>query len=173
MRYLLPAIIFLALAVAAPVEAAMMPPADRAPHAQMTAAVAAVAADLWGAPRPMRILPATSAELERATGQPNASGTAHGDTIWIHDRWLSDAATSYEARIAICTAGVHEDGHLRGLAHSSDPRSVMFASQRHGHVVYGCHERFAPAAKRRVSKLKLARSRGAWRVLTPTVWLGH
>ncbi len=165
--------ILVVLVVASPARAAMMPPADRAPHAQMTAAVAAVAADFWGAPRPLRILPATGAELERATGQPNASGTAHGDTIWIHDRWLSDAVTSYETRIAICTAGVHEDGHLRGLAHSSDPRSVMFAIQRHGHVVHGCYARFVAAAKRRASKLKLARSRGAWRVLAPIVWLGH
>lgn len=63
--------------------------------------------------------------------------------------WINAAQGPFDGT-QICKLIVHEDGHLRGKQHSTDPRSVMFAPYRSTPMPYRC--RAANGKRRNVTR---------------------
>ncbi len=142
----------------------------------------AIADEYWGGPPPnctsidKQIVPHGSLD----EGELNVSGRATQPQqpepcILYLDRALAEPDLFGEA----CDTMIHEDGHLHGLGHSDDPKSVMYpietASVKHcrriANLLLGAHEvgDWIKATRPSDSRLrfKLAKRR---RFLTTLAW---
>jgi hypothetical protein len=145
MRYLVTALV--ALALCAPSASAAELPTDQPQHTTRVTESLRIARAFWGVDRPARIYAVSHAVLSAATGDEMVAGGAVGDSIWLTTEALRD--NTYEARIATCTFIVHEYGHVLGMGHSHNPKSVMGEGSEVNAVVYGCYKRFMPKGKAR------------------------
>lgn len=124
------------------------PPATNAQTSRLAVDSLAIAAKFWTSDLPgLRVFAVDIRLIRIATGESGAIGTADRATrsVWIP----TGSGSDYLARIQGCTIIVHEVGHVLGIAHSPDPRSVMGAELGSREVVYDCYRRFLPDGKMR------------------------